>query len=143
MSSGPCMVLTGRRHVSWQGGDTLQPGQYCREALQIVAALRTQARVRVEGDVCDRGALPYEILATAQMPLHHPEGPVTLLEESLQLSLSLGRNLDAPHAPQARPGEVEQETVLLEEHPAQHLHPLQLLLGEVGRALGEVVEDRP
>jgi hypothetical protein len=31
---------------------------------------------------------------------------------------------------------------LLEEHPAQDLSPLQLLFGEVGRALREIEQDR-
>src|SRR5215210_3348103 len=102
MSSGPSTVLAGRWHVPRQGSDPLQPGTHRREALQVVAALRTQARVHIEGDVCDRGTIPDEKLASAQMPLHHPEGPVALLQELLQLGPSLGRHLDAPHAPQAR-----------------------------------------
>jgi hypothetical protein len=79
-----------------------------------IAAPR-QARVLLShpGYVVDRRVLPYEKLPTAQMPLHHPEGPVTLLEELLQLGPSSVRHLDAPHAPQAGPGEVEQEAVLL------------------------------
>ncbi len=81
MSSGPCTVLAGRWHVAWQGSDPLQPGTHCREVLQIVAALRTEAQVRVDGDVCDRGTIPNEKFVLVQIPLHHPECSVTLLEE--------------------------------------------------------------
>src|SRR5215210_3281304 len=142
MSGSLSIALSGRRHVARQGSDPLQPGTHRREGSEVVAALRADARVHIEGDVSDRGTIPNEKLVVAQMPLHHPEGPVTLLEELLQLGPSLGRHLDVPHAPEAGPGEVEQEAVLLEEHPAQDLRPLQLLLGEVGRALGEVEEYR-
>src|ERR671910_1197158 len=107
MSGGLCIALSGRRHVARQGSDPLQPGTQRGEASQIVTTLRTEARIHIEGDVSDRGVIPNEILVLAPMPLHHPEGPVTLLEELLQLDLSLGRHLDAPHSPQAGPGEVE------------------------------------
>jgi len=89
-------ILTGRGHVARKGSDPLQPGTHRREALQVVAALRTEARVHIQGDVSDRGTLPNEILVLAQMPLHNPEGPVSLLEELLQLDPSLGR-LSTPH----------------------------------------------
>jgi hypothetical protein len=46
-SGGARVVLTGRWHVSWQGNDLLQPGTHRREVSQVVAALRTQARVHV------------------------------------------------------------------------------------------------
>src|SRR5215210_5901409 len=104
MSSGPCTVLTGRRHVPRQGSDSLQPGTHRREASQVVAALRTEARVHIEDDVCDRRAIPNEKFVVAQMSFHHPQGPVTLLQELLQLGSSLGRHFDAPHAPEAGPG---------------------------------------
>src|SRR5215204_4521371 len=107
MSGGLCIALSGRRHVARQGSDPLQPGTHRREALKVIAALRTEARVHIEGDICDRRTLPNEILVVAYMPLHYPQGPVTLLEELLQLGPSLGRHLHAPHAPQAWPGEVE------------------------------------
>src|SRR5919112_1564354 len=136
------MVLTGRGHVARKGSDPLQPGTHRREALQVVTTLRTEARIHIEGDVSDRGVIPNEILVLAQMPLHYPEGPVTLLEELLKLGPSLGRHLDAPHTPQAGPGEVAEEAVLLEEHSTPDLRPPQPLLGEVGRALSEVVKDR-
>src|SRR3712207_5366702 len=106
MSSSLCITLMGGRHVARQGSDPLQPGAHRREAFEVVAALRTDSRVHVEGDVSDRGAIPNEEFAVAQMPLHHTEGPVALLEELLQLGPSLGRHLDAPHAPEAGPGEV-------------------------------------
>src|ERR687893_1131645 len=76
------------------------------------------------------------------MPLHHGQGSVPLLEEPLQLGLPLRRDLDLPHVPEAGTGEVRQETVLLKEHPAQDLSPLQLLFGEVGRALREIEQNR-
>src|SRR3712207_6376742 len=123
MSSIPCIALMGRRHVSRQGSDPLQPGTHRREAFEIVAALRAEARVHVDGDVGDRGAIPDEKFALAQMPLHYPKGPVTLLEELLQLGPSLVGHLHTPHPPDAWPREVEQEAVLLEEHPAQDLRP--------------------
>src|ERR671910_109067 len=107
MSGGLCIALSGRRHVARQGSDPLQPGTQRREASQVVTTLRTEARIHIEGDVSNRGTLPNEILMLAQMPLHYPQGPVALLEELLQLDISLSRPLDAPHAPQAGPGEVE------------------------------------
>src|ERR687890_2191695 len=103
MSNSPCIALSGRRHVARQGSDPLQPGTQRREASQIVTTLRTEARIHIEGDVSDRGVIPNEILVLAQIPLHHPEGSVALLEELLQLYTSLGRHLDAPHSPQAVP----------------------------------------
>ena len=63
----------------------------------------------MEGDISDRGAIPNEKLALAQVPLHHSECPIALLEELLELCPSLVRHLYAPHAPQARPREVEKE----------------------------------
>src|SRR5215204_3680452 len=107
MSSGPCIALSGGRHVVRQGGDPLQPGTHRREASEVVAALRTEARVSTEGDVSDRGVIPNDKFVIVKMPLHHPEGSVSLLEELLQLGPSLGRHLDAPHPPETRPGEVE------------------------------------
>src|ERR687885_1991605 len=74
--------------------------------------------------------------------LHYGEGPVPLLEEVLQLGLPPWCDLDFPHAPETRTGEVRQEAILLEEHPAQDLSSLQLLFGEVGRTLREIVQDR-
>src|SRR5829696_4112366 len=65
MSSSPCTILTGRQHVARQGGDPLQPSTHRREALQVVAALRTETRVHIEGHVRDRGAIPNEIFAVA------------------------------------------------------------------------------
>src|SRR5918994_5272929 len=115
MSSGPCTVLTGRRHVARQGSDPLQPGTHRREVSQVVAALRADAWVHIEGDVSDRGVIPDEKFVVVQIPLHHPEGPVALLEELLQLYTSLGRHLDAPHSPQAGPGEGEEEAIMLEK----------------------------
>src|SRR5918993_2719052 len=79
-SSGPCTILTGRRHVARQGSDPLQPGSHRREGSEVVATLRTDARVHIEGDVSDRGAIPNEKFVVAQMLLHHPEGPETLLK---------------------------------------------------------------
>ena len=70
--------------VAGLGGDPLQPGTHRREAFEIVAALRAEARVHIQGHVCDRGAVPNEKFALAQVSLHHPERPVTLLEELLQ-----------------------------------------------------------
>src|SRR5919205_2554737 len=74
--------------------------------------------------------------------LHYGEGPVPLLEELLQLGLPLRCDLDFPHAPETRTGEVRQEAVLLEEYPAQDLSSLQLLFGEVGRALRQIEQYR-
>src|SRR5829696_743354 len=138
-------LLTGRpqRHVSGQGGDPLQPNAHRRVGSEVEAALEGDGRVNVEGDVGYCGAISdEELAAVAEVPLHHGQGPVPLLEELLQLGLPLRRDLDLPHAPEAGTGEVRQKTVLLEEHPAQDLSPLQLLFGEVGRALREIEQDR-
>src|SRR5215212_4711017 len=99
-------ALLGRWHVARQGSDPLQPGTHRREALQVVATLRTEARVHIEGDVRNRGTIPNKKFVVAQMALHHPQGHVALLEELLQLGPSLGSHPKAPHAPQAGPGEV-------------------------------------
>src|SRR5215213_4051297 len=96
----------GGRHVIRQGSYPLQPGMHRRVASEVVPALRAEARVHIQGDVSDRGAIPNEEFVVAQMPLHNPDGPVSLLQELLQHGPSLGRHLHAPHAPQARPGEV-------------------------------------
>src|SRR5688500_13531365 len=60
MSGSLCIALSGRRHVARQGSDPLQPGTHRREGSQVVAALRAEARVHIEGDVCDRGVLTDE-----------------------------------------------------------------------------------
>ena len=73
---------------------------------QVVAALRTEARVHIEGDVSDRRLVPQRRIRGRPDAAHHPEGSVALLEELLQIG-PLGRHLHTPHAPQARPGEVE------------------------------------
>ena len=60
-----CIALTGGRHVARQGSDPLQPGAHCREAFEVVTALRTDARVHIEGDVSDRGTIPNSKFALA------------------------------------------------------------------------------
>src|SRR5919112_4316576 len=69
------MVLTGRRHVPRQGGDPLQPGTHRREALQVVTTLRTEARVHIEGDVRNRGAIPSEKIRARQDAAPSPREP--------------------------------------------------------------------
>src|SRR5215217_1045086 len=46
-SGSPYVILTGRGHVARQGSYPLQPGAQRREALEVVAALRTEARVHI------------------------------------------------------------------------------------------------
>src|SRR5919199_2527593 len=94
--------LTRRRHIRRQGLYPPQPGAHSGEVLDIVAALVAHAGVYVEGNIGHRGASLDEELAVVEMPLHHPQGPVALLQESLQIDPSLRRHLDIPHAPEAR-----------------------------------------
>ena len=82
-------------------------------------------RVNIKGDISGSGTIAAKGLAVAQVLLHHAEG----------------RNFDAAHAPGVRTGEVRQDAVLFEGYVAQGLSPLQLPIGEVGRALGVVEEN--
>src|SRR5215210_3054090 len=101
MSGSLSIVLSGRRHVARQGSDPLQPGTHRWEGSEVVAALRADVRVYIEGDVSDRGTIPNEKLVVAQMPLHHPEGPEPC-SKSCSSSALLWVVISMPHMRQRR-----------------------------------------
>jgi hypothetical protein len=76
MSSGPYIAPNQAAAHTPAGRRSAPARPALQGTLQVVATLRVQVRVHIEGDLCDRGVLSDEKLTTAQMPLANPEGPV-------------------------------------------------------------------
>jgi hypothetical protein len=128
--------------VARLGRDALEPCTDRRVRLQVEAALVRDVCVGVERNVGDRHPVADEPVAPGDVLLHPGERAISLLEPAVQLVLHA---LRPARVGEPEPGDRDRGLVLvlLEEHPLEHLGPLEPVVGNERRALAEVPEDRP
>ena len=124
------------------GRDPRDPGAHLRVASEIEASLARHMGIGVERHIGDGIARGREPVIGRQVPLHHRKGEIP--------PLGIGGQLRAARV--ARRGVMHEIAVhrdrglvgiLLEEHPLQCLCLGPGIFGEVARAAGEPIKQRP
>src|SRR5690242_1655774 len=129
------------RDVAGLGGDALEPRLDARVRLEREAALGGDVRVAVERDVGERHRVADEPLAAVEVALHRGQRAVAVAVPLLEPVRHRHVASRVPE-PEARHGDVRLVVVLLEEHPLQDARPFVEVIGDEGRPLAEVPEDR-
>jgi len=96
--------------------------------------------VAVDGDVRDRVTAADEELPRREVAVEEPQH----LDRALLAPdrLGVGRLQASDQQTEAQAAHRRDDVRLLEEEPAHDLSPLERVVGQVGRALGEVEQDR-
>ena len=97
--------------------------------------------IPIERDVGERDRIADDVASAVQMTVERCEHPLArhhALREPVGEILRAARVRD----PEADDGNRRLEVVLLEEHPLQHLRPLERILRYETGPFGEIPEDR-